>query len=50
MSTLSGTKSPLNCPIKKWFGVKTRLSLGSSLTAVQGLESADVLPTVFPAQ
>ena len=36
--TLSGTKSPPVCPIRKWFEVKTRPSLGSSLTAVKGLE------------
>ena len=38
VSTLSGTKSPHICPIRKWFGVKTRSSLGPSLTAVKGLE------------
>ena len=37
MSTLSGTKSPPICPIRKWFGVKTWLLLGSSLTAFKGL-------------
>ena len=44
MSTFSGTKSPPICPIGKWFGVKTRSSSGSSLTAVKGLESAEFLP------
>ena len=38
MSTLSGTKPPPICPIRKWFGVKTRSPLGSSLTPVKGLE------------
>ena len=38
VSTLSGTKSPPICPIRKWFGVKTRSPLGSSLTPVKGLE------------
>ena len=36
LSTLSGTKSPPICPIRKWFGVNTRSSFGSSLTVVRG--------------
>ena len=35
---LCGTKSPSICSIRKWFGVKTHSSLGSSPTAVKGLQ------------
>ena len=44
VSTLSGTKLSPICPIWKRFRVKTRSPLGSSLTAVKGLESAHVWP------